>query len=194
MAAPETRAPRVARVLSVLYDPYREKLKFFSLRARCWCRIFSSCFYTPEEGAALRLWRRKAMEMVPALQNTISSAADPIAMGIEFFFALKRAYEQNPPDDELIASLYRYAHWCSAESKTAHVATAIHISFYEQLRTYPRAWEDLPNRLTDEHFLVCKEVFQSFLPPGEYEALEDKILATARKRCRRVVRGGERLN
>lgn len=142
----------------------------------------------------MRLWRRKAMELVPSLHKTIAEAEDPIAMGLQFFFALRLAYEKVPPDMPMIESLYRYALWCSAESTTSNVKTAIHISFYEQLRTHPKAWADLPNRLSNEHFTVCKEVFQSFLPLNEYEALEDAFLSPARQRCRPSRRGNERLN
>lgn len=120
-------------------------------------------------------WRRVALEMVPALKPTIEAAANPMALWIELFDALAAAYRQEPPDEDLIGRLYRYAEW-SLGAAGGDVRTAVVVAFYEHLPTNEAVARDLPRWMTTQLFGELEGPFRYFLSDEEYERFREGFL------------------
>jgi hypothetical protein len=121
------------------------------------------------------------LELLPDLRGRITPAANIMSLWIELLLELKRAYQENPPDNQLIAKVYRYAQWCEHEANNPDAMTAVSVAFYEHLPTNQQIREDLPNRLSKEEFLHLKALFQDVLRPSEYEVFEREFFAAGKQ-------------
>jgi hypothetical protein len=131
----------------------------------------------------MTVWQEKGLELLPSLRETIVAAENPMALWIELYIELERAYEANQPDEDLIANIFRYAHWSEFEAgDDEDVQTAASLAFYENLPTHARVSADLPNRITKAEFLKLKDLFRYLLEPDEYQAFEQEFLAAAERK------------
>jgi len=131
----------------------------------------------------LTKWQEKGLELLPSLRETIMAAENPMALWIDLHIELERAYEANQPDEDLIANIFRYAHWSGFEAGDDEDAqTAACLAFYENLPTHARVRADLPNRITKTDFLKLKDLFRYLLEPDEYQLFEQEFLAAAERK------------
>ena len=132
-------------------------------------------------------WQEKALALLPSLRETIIDAENPMALWIDLYIELERAYENDPPDDDLIANIFRYAHWSEFEAgDNDGVQTAASLAFYEHLPTHAGVRADLHNRITKDEFLKLKDLFRYFLEPDEYRAFEREFLASSERKTNRI--------
>ena len=127
-------------------------------------------------------WQEKALELLPSMRETIVAAENPMALWIDLHIELERAYEADPPDEDLLANIFRYAHWSGFEAGDDDAQTAASLAFYEHLHTHAKVRADLPNRITKEDFLKLSDLFQYFFEPSEYQAFEREFLAAVERK------------
>ncbi len=100
----------------------------------------------------MSLWRREALARFPELHREIADASGTSMLWLKLWNSLfKPAYEEDPLDDETIARVYNYAHWCLTH-RSIEVRTAVVICFYEDLLDNPEVSRDLPRHLTQTDF------------------------------------------
>jgi hypothetical protein len=100
----------------------------------------------------MSLWRREAIERFPEMHREIADADRVGWVWFELWYGLfKPAYEKEPPDKELIARVYEYAHWCLTH-RNIDVRTAVILDFYEMIHDHSRMRRDMPCWISQEDF------------------------------------------
>ncbi len=136
----------------------------------------------------MSLWRREALERFPELRQEIADVNGVGWVWFELWYGLfKPAYEKEPPDMEMVARLYEYAHWCLVH-RNIHVRTAVVIDFYEKLPDDNRMRRDMPRWLSQEDFDILhfaweyttKQAFADF----RREFIENKVRINKEKKWR----------
>lgn len=133
-------------------------------------------------------WRRIALETLPELRQTIERADSPMVLWIELHWALERAYCLQPPDDDRIARLYRYAEW-SWDSPNADARSAVACAFYEHIPQNGTIARDLSRWMTTERFRQLEEVFRYFLSEEQFQKFRTRFL-DRREHIGRSLRSG----
>ena len=93
-------------------------------------------------------WREKATEMFPEFSSSWDDDDSPYSVWLELREAFEEAYDKTPPDESLIARIYRYSDWCAEQPhrQTADddLLTCVAVSFWEHIPQHPRARQDMP--------------------------------------------------
>ena len=119
----------------------------------------------------MSLWRREAIERFPELHREIADAE-----GIYFvWMTLRRklfrpAYEEEPPDIETAARVYKYAAW-SLNQRSSHVQLAVEIEFYQWLADDPRTRRDMPCWISQETFDGLRSAWDVYMTRQDYADL-----------------------
>jgi len=128
-------------------------------------------------------WRQAAYEIIPMFRGRIDEAEDVGMLWIDISTELENSadeplYLSRTPDEETIASLFRYASWCllSGDEKAENAAM---VEFYEMLPVVPRIREDLHKYLSTEEFLGLKALFEYHLSKEEHEEFIREFLSRA---------------
>jgi hypothetical protein len=140
-------------------------------------------------------WRQVAYEIIPMFRGRIDEAEDVGMLWIDLSTELENPaaeplYLSRPPDEETVASLFRYASWClsSGDEKAQNAAI---VEFYEMLPVLPRVREDLHKYLSTQEFLGLKELFEYNLSKAEYEEFIREFLSRTREGTQGHRTGGE---
>ncbi len=104
----------------------------------------------------MSLWRREALARFPELHREIADADGLTLFWFEIQHGLfQPAYASRPPKPEMIARVFRYAHWCLTH-RSIEVRTAVVVSFYEHLMDDNNMRRDMPRWIAQEDFdLLC---------------------------------------
>lgn len=127
---------------------------------------------------AMEEWRAKALEMLPELEEEIREAAEPMRMWIEIELEFDNAYDEKPPNSDLIARIYHFAFWCMErdqrdDSADEDLPTCVAVCFYEHIPLIELARADLPHWFSRADIVGMKDIFSYHLEDGEFE----KVLA-----------------
>ena len=117
-------------------------------------------------------WRRKALEVLPAMQEIIDEAESPMALWINLWLEFEDAAKQN--DDATVRRILEYAFCCispAAGELPSDASTAAVCAFFEHLPTDEALWPRLPEWLSPSQFEAVKRFFHYFLSDGEVERL-----------------------
>jgi hypothetical protein len=123
------------------------------------------------------LWRRTAIERMPALRQDLATAENPYSLWIELRGEMNAAYKREPIDDALIAAIYGYGGWCLAEAHNADLATAALVCFYEHLPTDPLLRADVGRWLSLDDFNGLRSIFAYHLSEKELNKFTQEYLA-----------------
>ena len=101
-------------------------------------------------------WRRTAIERFPHLHRAIADAENATIMWFELRSELEKAYRaaalgQGPLDEQFVADVYEYAHWCLYH-RSIEVRTRVVIGFYEHLADTIILRKDVGRWLSEEDF------------------------------------------
>lgn len=128
-----------------------------------------------ERSAGMALWRVEAIKRLPELRREIQSADSVMALWIDVFFAFRRAYEQEPRDESLIARVYDFADWCMHAARGPDAghdpASAATVGFYEDIPTLDAARDDMPRWLRYSEVAGSKPVFSYMIGDEKYDEL-----------------------
>lgn len=127
------------------------------------------------------LWREKAAEFLPEMLDEITSVESPMALWIELSLRLEDACDQNKPDNDLIARIYRFAFWCLEQPQTDSaqddLSTAVAVAFIEDIPLNPKSSADLHRRLTLEEFDGLSSLFRYHLDEKQFAEFRREFIA-----------------
>lgn len=127
------------------------------------------------------LWREKAAEFLPEMLDEITSVESPMALWIELSLRLEDACDQNKPDNDLIARIYRFAFWCLEQPRTDSaqndLSTAVAVAFIEDIPLNPKSSADLHRRLTLEEFDGLSLLFRYHLDEKQFAEFRREFIA-----------------
>lgn len=129
----------------------------------------------------MSVWRRKALEFLPAHRATIEKADNPMALWIELIGAFRQLHSAGLPADALVRPFYQFAHWCFFDSGSGATVNAVACAFYEHLPELPLVRAELPRWLSRSDFLACQQVFAYHLSEAEFAEFRDDFLARSPK-------------
>ena len=123
----------------------------------------------------MQSWRAKATELLPELEEDISSSDNPMGLWIEIAMEFDQAYEK-PRNEDLIRRIHAYADWClehgeRTERAKTDLPTCVAVCFYEHIPTREASRLDMPRWFTREDIVLMKDTFSYHLNPDEYERL-----------------------
>ena len=119
-------------------------------------------------------WRREAIERFPELQRQIADAEGMYFVWMALWNArFKPAYEKEPPDEETMARVYDYAHWCLTH-RSLSVRKAVEDQFYQGLADDPRTRRDMPRWISQEDFDRMRFAWD-YMDPQNYAALRQEF-------------------
>jgi hypothetical protein len=137
-------------------------------------------------------WREKAADVFPELWSVWENADSPYGLWLELRLAFEKAYDKTPPDESLIARIYRYADWCDGQprglSAEDDLLTIVAVSFYEHIPQHPRARQDMPRWWQPEDLVddgpdrKPRSIFRYNLTAEEFEELK-RFLDREKDRC-----------
>jgi hypothetical protein len=127
-------------------------------------------------------WLTKALEIFPELGEEIQrTEGGPIGLWSNLYFALEKAYREQPVNESLIARIYDYAAWCLRQPDTRDVESnlpnAVAGGFIESLPLDARVSDDLHRWLSLETFEGCKALFRHHLSEEQYQELHRHFLS-----------------
>ncbi len=96
-------------------------------------------------------WRRVAIEKFPQFHQAITDADSIGYMWWELRSSLEDAYRLPTLDEQFVADVYDYAHWCLCH-RSIDVRTAVVLNFYEQLADRIVLRRDVARWLSQEDF------------------------------------------
>ena len=131
-------------------------------------------------------WLAKARAIFPELSELIdanqSGLLDPSPLGLwnDLFLELEKAYDTQPPNDDLIARIYDYAAWCFRQGETRDInfdlSSATAVGLIENIPLNKRVSDDLFRWMSQETFDGCKMLFRYHLSDQEYENFSCEFL------------------
>jgi len=123
------------------------------------------------------LWRNKAAELVPEFRTAIRKADNVMTLWTDLYLGLEDAYEEVPPNEDVIARIYDFARWCMNNSaERDDPRTAVSVAFYEHLPTNAKVRAGLQKHLSQQEFMDLKSLFQYFLSKCDYADFEREFL------------------
>ena len=107
------------------------------------------------------------MRLLPEMEPVIQGAETPNLLWFELRSAFEATYNEEQPDDLLIARIYQFFDWCvdaprSPLAKDDLLTCAI-VSFLEHVPDHPRAREDMPRWLAYEEVAESESIFSYHL-------------------------------
>ena len=117
----------------------------------------------------MSLWRRQALAELPELRSLVEGAPTIMSLWSELESRLSAAYDEHPPDEQMIRQIYRHAVSTFEASPSAEARTAVVVAFFEHLPTHPSVRSDLHRWLQPGLFHQLEHAFRYFLSPGEFE-------------------------
>lgn len=128
-------------------------------------------------------WQRKALELLPEMQDEILESENPMQLWIELSLCFDEAYEE-PKNESFIRRVYDYENWClTQDAQTAkrdvteraenHLPTCVAVAFWEHIPTNKAAREDMPCWFSVEDVLASQDIFGYFLTDENFRDLID---------------------
>ena len=121
-------------------------------------------------------WKRKALELLPELNNEILESDNPMGLWIEVVYSFDEAYEE-PRNEGFIRRVYEYEDWClkqdEGETASDHLPTCVVTAFWEHIPTNKASREDMPRWFTLEDVMLNQHFFAYHLSAGNFEDLVD---------------------
>ena len=124
-------------------------------------------------------WLAKARIVFPELETLINENQNgpldpsPLDLWIDLFLELEKAYDTQPPNDDLIARIYDYAAWCFQQADMGDVdsdlSSAAAVGLIESIPLNKRVSDDLFRWMSQETFDGCEQLFRYHLSDLEYE-------------------------
>jgi len=119
-------------------------------------------------------WQRKALEILPEMQDEILNSENPMQLWIEIVLSFDDAYEE-PRNESFIKRVYDYEEWClkQNEGETAgeHLPTCVATAFWEHIPTNNAARKDMPRWFSLDEVLANQHFFRYHLSDGNFEDL-----------------------
>ena len=119
-------------------------------------------------------WKAKAFELLPEMEDDISSSTSPMGLWIDIGFEFQMAYNW-PRNEDFIRRVYEFSRWCveqePGKSAADDLATAVAISFWENLPRWPEARADMPRWFTRDEITASREIFSYLTSAAEFEEL-----------------------
>jgi hypothetical protein len=128
-------------------------------------------------------WRRKAIELLPAMKSVVEHADSPMALWIELNLTAASAFEAQPIDDGTLRSIFAYARHCWG-APDGDVSTAVVVAFFENIVSSPQARADLHRWISQAEFDGLQEPFRYHLSAEAFN--EFATAFTARSRSQRA--------
>jgi hypothetical protein len=134
--------------------------------------------------AIMPRWQSAAIELLPALRETIANAENIMSLWIELQREFEEAYG-DPRNDELIARIYAYADWClrapRAEDADEDRATAVAIAFYEHIPQCKAARDDMPRWFTYDEIAASRSIFAYHIGEDRFRELLEHMKKNKRR-------------
>src|SRR5947207_6886913 len=127
---------------------------------------------------SIEKWRQAAYEFLPMFRERVENAQDVGMLWIELWDCEVAGIRDEPPNEEAISSLFRYASWCLLSDDEKCQNSAI-VNFYEMLPTNARIRNNLHSYLSVEDFLGLKEIFDYHLSKEEYVKFVEEFLGNS---------------
>lgn len=126
-------------------------------------------------------WRIEALKRFPNLRTTINeNQLGVIGVWSELYFALDKAYDNHPINEDLIGKIYDFAAWCFRQPNTGNtetdVSNATAVGLIESLALSPRAMDDLHRWMSVETFEGCESLFRYHMSQTEYAKFRTAFL------------------
>ena len=121
-------------------------------------------------------WKRKALEILPEIQDDILESDNPMYLWIMIVLAFDEAYEE-PRNEGFIERVYDYEKWCleqnEGEGETAdeHLLTCVATAFWEHIPTNNATRKDMPRWFSLDEVLANQHFFRYHLSDGNFEDL-----------------------
>lgn len=124
----------------------------------------------------MSLWRRTAIEKFPQLHRAIADAESAGWVWFELRHALQDAYRRMPRDEQFVADVYDYAHWCLCH-RNIDIRTAVVLWFYEDLATDDLLRPDMARWLSQEDFDLLEFAWRYVLTDENLKAFKQEFAA-----------------
>lgn len=121
-------------------------------------------------------WQRKALEVLPEMQDEIIESDNPMRLWIEIVLSFDEAYEESR-NESFIKRVYDYEEWCleqdKGETAAEHLPTCVATAFWEHIPTNQAAREDMPRWFSLEDVLANQHFFRYHLTDENFKDLVD---------------------
>jgi hypothetical protein len=129
-------------------------------------------------------WRTRAIEVfrdvLPIEELVTDPFAEAPAIWTELYVILVQCYDEQPPNESLIARIYDFAWWCLDQPNTDNVNTDISntaaVGLIEHLPLNRKILGDLHRWMTIETFRGCESLFRYHLDDAEYSKFSAEFL------------------
>lgn len=108
------------------------------------------------------VWGKEAFNRFPELIEHFDDVDNPYLLWLELTHAFKEAYKA-PRNEDLIARIYDFAHWCCSQPKGAtaedDLGTCVCVCFYEHIPQSREAVADMPRWFSRSDVVTMKDIF-----------------------------------